>query len=417
MMQANELQSADRPPAAVGDGKALLTWLHGMRRKHRVWRDDTTGATHVFGHAELLRVLSDPAVFSSDFAALMPPQEPGAPNFSEGVLTMVDPPRHGQLRRLITQAFTPRTVAQLEPRVVELTAELLDAVAGKSEFDLVGDLSYPLPVIVIAELLGIPGSDRDLFRHWAELLLSKNHELQAGTIPDAKMSESAAEELGKMRDYLFAHVKDRRTTARGDLISKLVVAEVDGERLSDTEVVNFVNFLLLAGHLTTTLLLGNAMLCLDEDPSALAGLRADRTAVPVALEEVLRYRPPVVFQYRLARVPTTLEGVEIAPLTPVVTWILSGNRDERPFADPDRFQPRRSPNPHLTFGHGIHFCLGAPLARLESRIVLNALLDRYSELRCNPDSQPIFYEKSPDIFGVKRLQVVGRAERAFRGGH
>jgi cytochrome P450 len=404
MTSTTEPTEALRPPTMTGDGRELLAWLRRMRQDHPVWQDPDTGATHVFRYADTVRVLSDPEIFSSEFGALAPQREDDAPNFIDGTLTVTDPPRHRQLRTLVSQVFTPRTVAQLEPRIAEVTNELLDAVGDRDELDLVADLTYPLPVIIIAELLGIPASDRALFRGWAELLLSTSRDTSAGAMPDAPIQKETAAGLRQMRDYLLDHAQQRRAQPRDDLIGRLVASDVDGKWLSADEVLNFSVLLLLAGHLTTTLLLGNTVLCLDEQPELFDVLKADRTKVPAAIEEVFRYRPPVVFLYRLTKKPVRLGEIDVPAGQIVVSWLISGNRDERQFPEPDRFDPARHPNPHLTLGHGIHFCLGAPLARLESKVALNILLDRYAALRCTPGTTPTFHD-SVDIFGVQRLPV------------
>lgn len=406
-MTATEQFTPGTAPTRTGDGRALLDWLARMRQHYPVWPDPDTGAVHVFRYQDVLRVLGDPGTFSSEFGALAPVREDDAPNFIDGTLTVTDPPRHHQLRRLVSQAFTPRTVAALEPRIGEVTNQLLDEVAGATEFDFVASLTYPLPVIVIAELLGIPASDRALFRRWAELLMSSTRDTAAGTLPGAPIPEDIAAGLRQMRDYLLEQADHRRRHPTDDVIGRLVAAEVDGQRLTGTEVLNFSVLLLLAGHLTTTLLLGNTVLCLDEYPEVVPRLRADRAAIPGAIEEVFRYRPPVVFLYRLAKTPVELAGVEVPAGSLVVSWLISANRDERQFPDPTRFDPGREPVPHLTLGHGVHFCLGAPLARLESRIALNLLLDRYRELRVTPGASPTFHD-SVDIFGVRELPVTVR---------
>ncbi|MFJ2816926.1 cytochrome P450 [Streptomyces sp. NPDC087294] len=393
------------PPAVVGDGKELYAWLKRMRRDAPVWIDPASGSCHVLTHADAVRVLSEPAVFSSDFSSLAPPPEPGLPNFAEASLSVTDPPRHGRLRKLISQAFTPRTVAGLEPRIRAVTAELLDSVAGRTGFDLVEEVSGPLPVVVIAELLGIPTSDREMFRRWAEYLLPPSNEVTAGEFLEGGYAKTRGAELNEMADYLSGHVRDRRVTPRDDLLSRLVAAEADGERLSDRQMVNFSAFLLLAGHLTTTLFMSNALLSFDETPGTLALLRADPGLIPGALEEVLRHRPPVSFLYRLTREDTRIGTVDVPAGRIVVTWLLSANRDERRFTDPDRFDPRRTRGGQLTFSHGIHFCLGAPLARMESAVVLRALLDRYGDITVGT---PVHHQR-PDIFGVTSLPVSVRA--------
>lgn len=403
MTQTAEFQQ----PGPVGSGAETLAWCTRMRRSTPVARDPATGAVHVFRHADAMRVLSDPATFSSDFAALAPPPDPDVPSFTAAALTMLDPPRHRQLRGLVSGAFTARVTAALEPRIAAVTEDLLDAVAGRADLDLVADLTYPLPVIVIAELLGIPTGDRATFRRWAEALLPDDRKAAVGSMGDAAVPQETAEQLRHMHAYLLARIGERRVRPTEDLIGRLVRSEVDGQRLTDEEIISFVAFLLLAGHLTTTLLLGNTMLCLDEHPEALAAVRADHGRIPDLVEEVLRYRPPAVFSYRLAKVPVTLGGVDVPAGTIVVVWVISANRDEERFTDADRFDIDRSTNPHLSFAHGPHFCIGAPLARTEARIVLAGLLRRYPDIRLAADAAPT-YHQSPDIFGVRRLPVTTR---------
>ncbi|MEV6447959.1 cytochrome P450 [Amycolatopsis sp. NPDC051716] len=403
MTQTTEFQ----PPGPVGSGTMTLAWCERMRRTAPVIKDPATGAVHVFRYADAMSILSDPATFSSDFASLAPPGDPDVPSFTEAALTMLDPPRHRQLRGLVSGAFTPRMTAALEPRIEAVTESLLDAVAGREEIDLVAELTYPLPVIVIAELLGIPGDDRAMFRGWAESLLSDSRDAAVGTMGDGTVPEETGRHLREMNAYLLDSIAQRRTRPTGDLVGKLVESEVDGQRLTDAEIVSFVAFLLLAGHLTTTLLLGNTMLCLDEHPEAMAAVRADHGRIPALVEEVLRYRPPVVFLYRLTKAPVTLGGVEVPAGTIVVPWVISANRDEDRFAGAGRFDIDRPANAHLTFSHGPHFCIGAPLARMEARIVLTALLRRYRDIRLADGAAPT-YHQSPDIFGVKRLPVTVR---------
>src|SRR5262249_21708862 len=214
--------------------------------------------------------------------------------------------------------------------------------------------------------------------------------------------------IREMNGYLLAHIRQRRARRADDLTSELVGVEVDGERLDDQEIVGFVGLLLLAGHITTTALLGNAVLTLDEHPGAAAELRADPTRLPGAIEEVLRYRSPFPRLARRAARDVELGGQAIAANEIVILWLASANRDPAKFPEPDRFDVRRTPNPHLAFGHGIHFCLGAPLARLEARIALGILLERYREIAVARDEAVELYNPWTMI-SAKRLPVQVRA--------
>ncbi|GAA1748020.1 cytochrome P450 [Luedemannella helvata] len=379
--------------------EGVWQWWRWMREHDPVSWDEKYGAWHVFRYADIVRVLADPLTFSSDLVGLLPPQ-PEIELFSKGNFVRMDPPRHDKLRKLVSKAFTPRVVADLEPRITEVTDELLDAVTGEPGFDLVAALAYPLPVTVIAELLGVPASDRGLFRTWADALL--NQPLPDRMLPDEETLRLRAAPLHDMIGYLLTHIRDRRAAPRDDLTSQLIDAEVDGERLVDDEIVGFVGLLLIAGHITTTTLLTNTVLCLDTHPDAARDLRADLSLVPTALEEVLRDRAPFP---RLARVATAASAVgeRTVPAGQVINlWIGSANHDEREFLDPDDFDIRRSPNPHLSFGHGIHFCLGAPLARLEAAIAVPMLLRRCPDLAV-ADGVELFDARV--MAGARRLPV------------
>ncbi|MEO7196336.1 MAG: cytochrome P450 [Pseudonocardiaceae bacterium] len=392
------------PPTAEDGGVALLDWLREMRAENPVWRD-AHGVWHVFRYADVTRVLADPQVFSSDTGRVIP----AVRKLSVGNLLATDPPRHQQLRRLVGAAFSPKVVTGLASRIAELTHELLDATGdtggrgGTGEFDLVAALAYPLPVTVIAELLGLPAADRELFRIWADKLLTLDVLDPHDPEVERKIDEASEELLA----YLRAHCTDRRAHPREDLISKLVTAEVDGQRLTDEEVVNFSLVLLLAGHVTTTALLGNIMLCVEEHPQVWDELRADRLLVEATIEEVLRYRSPVTQLFRVTMVETELGG-QIIPVDALVTpWLLSANRDEREFTDPDRFDIHRVPQRHAAFGHGIHFCIGQLLARVEARVVVGVLLDRYAQIRVSPGVPVEFFRQG--FFSPRNLPVAVRA--------
>jgi cytochrome P450 len=363
----------------------FLAWLEASRTQGQVHFDDKQQCWHVLGHPEASTVLNDPAVFSSDLSALQPVQDDLA-LFQRGNFVNMDPPQHRKLRTLVSQAFTPRVVADLEPRIAELTTQLLDDAGER--FDLIDALAYPLPVVVIAELLGIPASDRGLFRTWADVLLGQEAD------PDRDLREvgeqavaAVAPTMHEMNAYFLEHIRFRRSSPGDDLTSKLVQAEVDGERLADEEIIGFVGLLLIAGHITTTATLGNSVLSFQEHQDAVAEVRADPRLLPAAIEEVLRLRTPFPRLGRITTVDTEVGGVRIPAGQVVMPWLTAANRDERVFTEPHRFDIHRTPNPHLTFGHGIHFCLGAPLARLEARVALRLLLERYRDVQVAGDEQ------------------------------
>ena len=360
-------------------------WLADRRGRGQVHFDEKAQCWQVLGHPETSAILPDPAVFSSDLTALQPKQD-DLELFQRGNFVQMDPPQHRKLRTLVSQAFTPRVVAGLEPRIAELTTQLLDQVGER--FDLIDALAYPLPVVVIAELLGIPPSDRGLFREWADVLLGQEVDPDQAV---AEVSEQAlmavAPTMRQMNAYFLDYIKSRRANPGTDLTSKLVQAEVDGERLADEEIVGFVGLLLIAGHITTTATLGNSLVSFQDNPQAAAQVRADPMLLPAAIEEVLRVRTPFPRLGRIAKVDTEVGGVRIPAGQIVVPWLAAANRDQRVFTDPDRFDIHRKPNPHLSFGHGIHFCLGAPLARLEARVAMRLLLQRYRDIDVASDEQ------------------------------
>ncbi|MGW5644833.1 cytochrome P450 [Saccharopolyspora sp. NPDC003752] len=380
-------------------------WLRGEKPANPVDFDEERGVWNVHGHPEAVAVLSDPKTFSSDITRVMPIELD--PAFLEGDLTQMDPPQHRKLRRLVSHAFTPKIVADLEPRIAALTHELLGAVADRDRFELVADLAYPLPVIVIAELLGVPSSDRDLFRKWAEEQLSGGQQLSVSAQGEEQLREMNAslESMRQIYDYLLEHAAERRRKPREDLLTQLVQAEIDGERLTDNEVANFANLLLAAGHITTTMLLGNTVMCLDAHPEQAARVRADRALVPGAIEESLRLLTPFALTYRATMTETEVGGRRVPADQVLSVWLGAANRDGRVFAEPDAFDPARDPNPHIAFGRGIHFCLGAPLARLEGRIAMNILLDRFPVLRTDPANPPVLMPGT-DMIGATSLPLL-----------
>lgn len=377
-------------------------WLRGETGNEWVRFDPTLGMWQVYGYADAARILSDPATFSSDISANLPMYQQ-----NNGVLTMMDPPDHRKLRSLVSHAFTPKVVADLEPRIVTVVTQLLDALPDPDRLELVADLAHPLPVTVIAELLGVPSGDRKLFTKWAESLMQLQNvqppvSASGEVHPGGADGQQQSEEFGA---YLLQHVLERRRAPRTDLLTSLVQAEVDGARLTDDEVVSFAALLLIAGHATTTMLLGNTLLCLTHHPAAARQVRADRTLLPSAIEEALRFLSPSAGVLRVSRQPVEIGGAAIPAGQLIAVWLAAANRDPRQFPDPHTFDPTRTPNQHLGFGRGIHFCLGAPLARLEGRLALKLLLDRFPELRLDPQLPPRFYP-SPIVTGLSRLPLL-----------
>jgi cytochrome P450 len=384
----------------------MFAWFHTMRDTQSVHLDDKL-VWQVFGYADVARILSDPVKFSSDTTAFNLSQ-PDLDLVFKGFLMMRDPPQHRTLRTLVSQVFTQRLVAGLAPRITKITTSLLDSVNGADRFDLIDTLAYPLPVTVIAELLGVPAADQPRFRSWVEALLNlQTVDANTALFPaqDEQVVKAMAPTMREVNEYLLAHIRHRRKQPADDLIGKLTTAEVDGERLTDEEIMGFAIQLLLAGPGLTTALLGNTVRSFDLHPEAAAAVRADHALVPAALEEVLRFRSPVPRMGRVTTTDTEIGGRAVLPGQLVISWLAAANRDAARFPEPDRFDIHRTSTGHLAFGHGIHFCLGAPLARLVTKIALNILLERYHDIAVDAAGS-IEYHNPWVLISVKRLPVL-----------
>jgi cytochrome P450 len=287
-------------------------------------------------------------------------------------LIATDPPAHGPMRSLVNRGFTPRRIAELETRIRAIARASLDVLDGKSEFDLVSEFSVPLPVTVIAELLGVERERSVDFKRWSDCLVA------GATGAGALRPETMLQGFSELSTYLMGVVEERRRRSQDDLISTLIRAE-DGEAgLTPIEVVMFTVLLLVAGNETTTNLLGNGLIALMAHPDQLAGVQRDPSRIPALVEEALRYDGPIQFLFRQATQDVELAGVKIPAGATVMPLLGSANRDESQFADADRFDISRNTQGHLAFGLGIHFCLGASLARLETRVALEELLGRFT---------------------------------------
>jgi cytochrome P450 len=309
-----------------------------------------------------------------------------------------DPPDHTRLRKLVNKAFTSGAVARLRPRVEEITDELLAgtaaAMTADGEADLLETLAFPLPVAVISELLGVPHSDRERLRAWSRAFTS------------GAPAEATWRAYQEADTYLRSLVAAKRDEPAEDLLSDLVRVSDEGDRLSEDELVAMAFLLLVAGHETTVNLIGNGVLALLRHPDQLAALRADRSLLPGAVEEFLRYDGPL----HMATVRFTTEAVPVGDvLIPpgefVMISLLAANRDGTRFDDPERFDVTRQPGGHVAFGHGIHYCVGAPLARLEGEIAFGRLLDRFATLELARDAGELTWRGSILMHGLRDLPV------------
>ena len=359
----------------------------------------------LFGRAWLITRYQDVAAalkderFTKDFRKIRRPESyvlrlMGTLN--RHMLSM-DQPDHTRLRGLVQKAFTPRLVENLRPRIESLAQELLDRVAGQNQMDLIRDYALPLPVIIIAEMLGIPVTDRERFQRWSASVVDFGGLLRV---------LAAARSGWALVRYIRRLVRQRRKRPAGDLISGLVAAEEAGDRLSEDELLAMVCLLLVAGYETTVNLIGNGALALLENPEELAKLRAEPALMPAAVEEILRYESPLT----LATPRWALCDVKIADITipkgsVVAIGIASAHRDPQQFERPDELDLGREPNRHLAFGQGIHYCLGAPLARLEAQIAFTTLLRSFPDLRLAVPRTALVWRRSLPLRGLVTLPI------------
>ncbi len=329
----------------------------------------------VFDYDNAKRVLNDAETFSSRVPA---------PNW----FIFYDAPEHTKQRSLISRAFTPKMIAGLEPLIAKLAGELLDACEARAKrgavIDLAAEFSGPLPMKVIAHLIGIPMSDWEMYTSWSDTILTLSY-----TRNGDERAERALHDYGlvtiAMSQYLGKMIEQRRAKPQDDLLTRLMEAEIDGEKLSHQDILGFFQLLLVAGQETTSALLNNAVLCFLENPDQFAMVRARPELIGSAIEEVLRHRSPFAWIMRTPRHDVELRGQTIPKGALVLAMLGSANRDAAKFAEPDRFDITRDPNPHIAFGHGMHFCLGAALSRLEARVALPMLYDRFPHFELASD--------------------------------
>lgn len=378
-----------------------------LREQGPVYRDGHTWI--VTRHAHIKAVAHDPRlqkgpVTRALVASLPPDVRAAAEPFSDSIarnMLRVDPPDHTRLRGLVSKAFTPRTVETLRPRIARLVAELLDAVQPAGGMDVIRDFAYPLPAIVIMEMLGIPPEDRDRFKTWSDDQMA----FLGGRFPGDPLEPArrAGESTLAMNDYLRGLIAERRRTPRADLISEMVAVEEQGDRLNEQELMATTTVLLVAGHETTTHLIGNGLLALLRHEPERRRLQREPELMPLAVEELLRYDGPVQFVNRVPSTDIEIGGVTIPAGDTVMLVMAAANRDPAQFPEPDRLELTRRPNDHLGFGFDRHFCIGAHLARIETRIALGAVLTRFPDLALAAET--LDWQPNPLIRGLRALPV------------
>ena len=376
-----------------------------MRHNNPVAYDDRNNVWAVFRYYDVQSILGDYVHFSSAPSPKI--KRKRRTIITAPSLLRSDPPYHRTLRAVIASAFTPMTISKLEPRIESISHDLLNRVIEKGSMDLINDLAFPLPVRVIAELLGLPFEDRDRFHIWSDKLVSASDSQYSPETDDFLDLQS------EMDDYFNEIIDKRTTTPQSDLISNLIKAEVDGHRLSREEILAFCSLLLIAGHINTVNLTGNMILSLLQNPQEFEKLKKDGSSSPAlissTIEETLRYQTPVQAIPRITAQEITIGGQNIPSDQDIIAMLGSANHDELVFPDPEKFDISRIPHghSHAGLGHGIHFCLGAPLARLEASIVLKVILDRLQHLELD-DSKKEAITPLPSFFfhGVSHLPLL-----------
>jgi cytochrome P450 len=338
-------------------------WYKHMRMTAPVSIDEQNQLCELFRYKDVQSVLVDPLLFSSK-GRFSGEEEEG----DRGGIAVMDPPRHDKLRALVSQAFTPRTIAQQADTIRSIVNEQLDASSTSNTLDVIRDLAIPLPMRVITGLMGIPLSRQADFRRWVQEAMGYSQ-------------EQGVAGFQACENYMRELIMQKRKVRQDDLVSALLDAQIDEEPLREQEIVDFCVGLLGAGIDATRHLIGNIILCLDEHLSAREQVWADPSLVSSTIEEVLRFRPVGHRLVRLATRDTEIGGKQIKAGYRIFAWTGSANRDEEKWRDPEVFDIRRSPNPHLDFGYGIHACLGAQLARLQARIALEQIIERFKDLQ------------------------------------
>lgn len=381
------------------------TYEH-LRREHPIYWDAADDRWVLTRYADITTVLRSPVVSSERSEALgrfVPPGFRQLMEYRSNSMINTDGDRHNRLRLLVSKAFTARAVEAMTGKIQNLVDEFLKPVRDRGHMDVIADLAYPLPVTVIAEMLGVPAEDRERFKHWSDdLALGAGSRGSPTGMRIADYRRISASYTG-VTEYLGRIADERRSEPRNDLLTALVQAEEAGDRLNESELFANAILLLVAGNETTTNLIGNGTLALLRNPDQWERLRADPSLIPAAVEELLRYDSPVQFTSRLLRDDLTVSGTRLRRGEMVLLLLGAGNRDPEVFADPDRLDVGRADNKHLSFGLGSHFCLGAQLARLEARLAFETLVRQFPALHLK-ETKPRFRNHF-NLRGLEALPV------------
>jgi cytochrome P450 len=381
----------------MADGKSWQGWYlfdegardklyercHELREKDPV-NETPLGLWRLTRHRDCMRLLREvkAGMRSTTGDSYSPRMTEQARHGRASFMLFQDPPTHTRLRKLVSHAFTPRAIERWRPEVERIANACLDAVADRDEIDVIADLALPVPSTVICEMLGVPLEDRDTFTIWTA---EATHALTPNPLPDPVVMERAENAASALAEYFDRLIAQRRGQLGDDLMSLLIRAEEDGDRLSQVELVSQTIGLLIAGFETTIGLIGNGVRALALHPGELAKLRARPELITSAVEECLRWDGPISAAVRVLHEDCEFGGKTIPANTPVLAILAAANRDPEAFPDPDRFDVERTPNEHLAFGGGVHFCLGAHLARMEGQVAIGALVRRYERLELVSD--------------------------------
>ncbi|HDR4440075.1 cytochrome P450 [Bacillus thuringiensis serovar brasilensis] len=375
-----------------------FAWYKEMREKEPICFNPQADMWNVFLYDDVKIVLEDKEHFSN----IMP--EKKNPPFSKSILGM-NPPKHTQIRSIVNRSFNLKALEAWETRIQKITEDILNQLSHRETFDIVQELFYPLPIIVIAEMLGVSTHDMDRFKEWSDIIINSPSQDDPVYLREFFHIRLQAEnELEEFFEEMLQSKRGKSKEDSNDIISLLVQSEADN-KISGAEIVSFCKLLLVAGNETTTNLLGNLLYCLIEHPDVYKQIQQDISLIPKVIEEVLRYRSPAQRIVRRVKKGMQLNGQTLKVGQIVSAWIGSANRDSQYFNDADSFNIHRPRNPHLGFGYGINFCLGARLSRLEATIVLTEIIKKYKSFSFIDQNLPISISNGHSVYGLKSFPV------------